>query len=192
MAKLYNDADPDKSDPKVEEVEAEAEVVAKKNGFANLAEHNVVSMNIAMIMSSIDPETKKFTEPLRASATGTPASSGASSSMQAVLDAFSPVSDSSLPEPSGMPDRSFLPAPSLDAFSSSPVRSIRNPPRWPGGQVMKAEITKAAVVPPVELVAPVPLLAPAAWPPVNPVRPQPRVGPVAADELGSSTGQGVS
>ena len=60
MAKLYNDADPDKSDPKVE---AEAEVVAKKNGFANLAEHNVVSMNIAMIMSGIDPETKKFTEP---------------------------------------------------------------------------------------------------------------------------------
>jgi hypothetical protein len=33
MTKLYNDADPDKSDPKVE---AEAEVVAKKNGFANL------------------------------------------------------------------------------------------------------------------------------------------------------------
>ena len=68
MAKLYNDADPDKSDPKAE---AEAEVVAKKNGFANLAEHNVVSMNIAMIMSgidpgrahSLDPETKKFTEP---------------------------------------------------------------------------------------------------------------------------------
>ena len=60
MAKLYNDADPDKSDPKAE---AEAEVVAKKNGFANLAEHNVVSMNIAMIMSGIDPETKKFTEP---------------------------------------------------------------------------------------------------------------------------------
>ena len=60
MAKLYNDADPDKSDPKVE---AEAEVVAKKNGFANLAENNVVSMNIAMIMSGIDPETKKFTEP---------------------------------------------------------------------------------------------------------------------------------
>ena len=55
MAKLYNDADPDKSDPKVE---AEAEVVV-----ANLAEHNVVSMNIAMIMSGIDPETKKFTEP---------------------------------------------------------------------------------------------------------------------------------
>jgi hypothetical protein len=50
----------DKPDPKVE---VQAEAVAKKNGFANLAEHNVVSMNIAMIMSGIDPETKKFTEP---------------------------------------------------------------------------------------------------------------------------------
>jgi len=60
MAKLYNDADPDKLDPKVEE---QAETVAKKNGFANLAEHNVVSMNIAMIVSGIDPESKKFTEP---------------------------------------------------------------------------------------------------------------------------------
>ena len=35
----------------------------KKNGFANLVEHNVVSMNIAMIVSGIDPESKKFTEP---------------------------------------------------------------------------------------------------------------------------------
>ena len=60
MAKLYNDADPDKLDPKVEE---QAETVAKKNGFANLAEHDVVSMNISMIMSGIDPDTKKFTEP---------------------------------------------------------------------------------------------------------------------------------
>jgi hypothetical protein len=60
MAKLYNAADPDKPDPKVE---AQAEMVAKKNGFANLAEHDVVSMNISMIMSGIDPDTKKFTEP---------------------------------------------------------------------------------------------------------------------------------
>jgi hypothetical protein len=60
MAKLYDDADPDKPDPKVE---AQAEAVAKKNGFADLAEHDVVSMNIFMIMSGIDPESKKFTEP---------------------------------------------------------------------------------------------------------------------------------
>ena len=60
MAKLYDDADPNKPDPKVE---AQAEEVAKKNGFANLAEHDLVSMNIAVIMSGIDPDTKKFAEP---------------------------------------------------------------------------------------------------------------------------------
>jgi len=60
MAKLYDDADPDKPDPKVE---AQAEEVAKKNGFANLAEHDLVTMNISIIMSGIDSETKKFTEP---------------------------------------------------------------------------------------------------------------------------------
>ena len=60
MANLYHDADPNKPDPKIE---AQAEAVAKKNGFANLAEHDLVTMNISIIMSGIDPETKKFTEP---------------------------------------------------------------------------------------------------------------------------------
>jgi len=60
MAKLYDGANPDKPDPKVD---ARAEIVAKKNGFASLAEHDVVSMNISMILSGIDPQTKKFTEP---------------------------------------------------------------------------------------------------------------------------------
>ena len=61
MAKLYESADPDKPDPKVE---AQAEAIAKKNGFASLAEFEDVSaMNIAMIMYGIDPQTKKFTEP---------------------------------------------------------------------------------------------------------------------------------
>jgi hypothetical protein len=44
-------------------MEAQAETVAKKNGFASLAEYDVVSMNILMIMSGIDQQTKKFTEP---------------------------------------------------------------------------------------------------------------------------------
>jgi hypothetical protein len=35
----------------------------KKNGFASLAQYEDVSMNIAMIMYGIDPQTKKFTEP---------------------------------------------------------------------------------------------------------------------------------
>ena len=49
MAKLYDGADPsaDKPDPKVE---AQAGAIAKKSGFASLAEYEDVSMNIAMIM----------------------------------------------------------------------------------------------------------------------------------------------
>ena len=60
MANLYDGADPDKPDPKVE---AQAKAVAKKSGFASLAEYEDASMNIAMIMYGIDPQTKKFTEP---------------------------------------------------------------------------------------------------------------------------------
>src|SRR5256886_1999899 len=60
MAKLYDGTNPDKPDPKVE---AQAGAVAKKNGFASLAEYEDASMNIAMIMYGIDPQTKKFTEP---------------------------------------------------------------------------------------------------------------------------------
>jgi hypothetical protein len=60
IAKLYDGADPDKPDPKVE---AQAGAIAKKSGFASLAEYEEVSMNIAMIMYGIDPQTKKFTEP---------------------------------------------------------------------------------------------------------------------------------
>ena len=62
MAKLYDGADPsaDKPDPKVE---AQAGAIAKKSGFASLAEYEDASMNIAMIMYGIDPQTKKFTEP---------------------------------------------------------------------------------------------------------------------------------
>jgi hypothetical protein len=60
MAKLYDGTNPDKPDPTLEE---QAKALVKKNGFANLAEYDEVSMNIAMIMSSIDPQTKRFTEP---------------------------------------------------------------------------------------------------------------------------------
>jgi hypothetical protein len=60
MMKLYESANPDKPDPKVE---AQAQAVAKKNGFASLDEYDDVSFNISMIMSGIDPQTKKFTEP---------------------------------------------------------------------------------------------------------------------------------
>jgi hypothetical protein len=59
MAKIYEGANFDKPDPKLE---AQAEAVAKKNGFASLAEYDDVSANISMIVSGIDPQTKKFTE----------------------------------------------------------------------------------------------------------------------------------
>jgi len=60
MAKLYGGEDLDKPDPKVE---AQAAALAKKNGFASLAQYDDVLTNITMIMSGIDPQTKKFTEP---------------------------------------------------------------------------------------------------------------------------------
>jgi hypothetical protein len=60
IAKVYDGAESDKPDPKVE---AQAAAVAKKHGFANLAQYDDVSMNVTMIMSGIDPQTKKFTEP---------------------------------------------------------------------------------------------------------------------------------
>ena len=61
MVKVYESADPDKpDDPKVE---AQAEAIAKKNGFVSLAEFDDVSVSISAVMSGIDPQTKKFTEP---------------------------------------------------------------------------------------------------------------------------------
>ena len=60
LAKLSDGANQDKLDA---ELEAQAEAIVKRNGFANLAEYDEVSMNISMIMSGIDPQTKKFTEP---------------------------------------------------------------------------------------------------------------------------------
>jgi hypothetical protein len=60
MAKLPDGANADKPDPKVN---AQAEAIAKKNGFASLDEHYLVTMNILMIMSGIDQHTKKFIEP---------------------------------------------------------------------------------------------------------------------------------
>ncbi len=61
IAMLHDGANSDKpDDPKVE---AQAAVIAKKNGFASLAQYDDVLTNITMIMFGIDPQTKKFTEP---------------------------------------------------------------------------------------------------------------------------------
>jgi hypothetical protein len=60
IARLYSGALQDKPDPKVE---AQAAALAKKNGFASLAQYDDVLANTTMIMSGIDPQTKKFTQP---------------------------------------------------------------------------------------------------------------------------------
>ena len=60
MGKIYEGADPAKPDPKRD---AQAAALAKKSGFASLAEYDDVSTNISIIMVGIDPQTKKFSEP---------------------------------------------------------------------------------------------------------------------------------
>jgi hypothetical protein len=45
------------------QVEAEAEAIAKENGFAGLDEIDDVEANILLIMGSIDPQTRVFSEP---------------------------------------------------------------------------------------------------------------------------------
>src|SRR5205807_2989035 len=60
MAKLSDGANQDKLDA---ELEAQADTLVKRNSFANLAEFDDASTNISMIMSGIDQQTKKFTEP---------------------------------------------------------------------------------------------------------------------------------
>jgi hypothetical protein len=60
LVKVYDGVNPEKPDP---QVQAQAQAVVKKNGFASLDEHEIVSTNILMIMSGIDQQSKKFIEP---------------------------------------------------------------------------------------------------------------------------------
>jgi hypothetical protein len=43
--------------------EAELNAVTKKHGFKDLAEYDAVAANIYLVMASIDPQTKVFTDP---------------------------------------------------------------------------------------------------------------------------------
>jgi hypothetical protein len=54
--KLPEDA-MEKPDPKVT---AQLDVVAKKYGFADYADYNVVIDNVSLVMSGFDPQTKKY------------------------------------------------------------------------------------------------------------------------------------
>jgi hypothetical protein len=60
LIKVYKGANPAKPDPKLD---AQAQAIVRKNGFASLDEHEIVSMNISMIMSGIDLQTRTFAEP---------------------------------------------------------------------------------------------------------------------------------
>jgi hypothetical protein len=59
MQKMQGGAN-DKPDPKLE---GQLEAVAKKYGFATMAEYDSVAENISLLMSCIDPKTKAFSEP---------------------------------------------------------------------------------------------------------------------------------
>jgi hypothetical protein len=50
----------DKPDPKIQ---AQLEAAAKKQGFKDFDEYDEVAFNISLIMTGIDPQTKKYTEP---------------------------------------------------------------------------------------------------------------------------------
>lgn len=49
-----------KPDP---QAQAQMQAAVKKSGFASFDEYAVVSDNISLVMSGIDPETKQFSEP---------------------------------------------------------------------------------------------------------------------------------
>ncbi len=60
IAERIQGAASDKPDPKVQ---AELDAVAKKYGFKDFDEYDDVAANISMVLSGIDPQSKKFVEP---------------------------------------------------------------------------------------------------------------------------------
>lgn len=48
-------------DPKMK---AELDAIAKKNGFANFEELDMVAANVSMVMAGFDPETGEYTDPV--------------------------------------------------------------------------------------------------------------------------------
>jgi cytolysin (calcineurin-like family phosphatase) len=55
--KMKGDGKPDAA------MQAQMEAVVKKNGFASFDEYGNVADNISLVMSGIDPDSKKFSEP---------------------------------------------------------------------------------------------------------------------------------
>jgi hypothetical protein len=60
VEKMQGAATSDKPNPGYE---AEFEAVTKKHGFKDFAEYEAVAANISMVMATIDPQTKAFTDP---------------------------------------------------------------------------------------------------------------------------------
>jgi homoserine dehydrogenase len=60
VEKMQGAASPDKPNSRFE---AEFEAVTNKHGFKNFAEYEAVAANISMVMATIDPQTKAFTDP---------------------------------------------------------------------------------------------------------------------------------
>src|SRR6266849_9461744 len=54
------------SDQLPPQLQAELETAAKKHGFNDFNEYDVIAANITMVMAGIDPKTKAFTDPITA------------------------------------------------------------------------------------------------------------------------------
>jgi len=60
VEKMQGAASPDKPPSTYQ---ADLEAVTKKHGFKDFAEYEAVAANISMVMATIDPQTKAFTDP---------------------------------------------------------------------------------------------------------------------------------
>jgi hypothetical protein len=54
------------SDQMPPQLQAELETAAKKHGFKDFGEYDLIAANITMVMAGIDPKTKAFTDPITA------------------------------------------------------------------------------------------------------------------------------
>jgi hypothetical protein len=60
VSEQHGENDGDKPDPKFQ---TDLENIAKKHGFASMAEYDDVAANIDMVMFGINPQTKEYTDP---------------------------------------------------------------------------------------------------------------------------------
>jgi len=63
MAPIFEKIQGATSDQLPPDIQAGLDAAAKKHGFKDFAEYDVIVGNITMVMAGIDPKTKTFTEP---------------------------------------------------------------------------------------------------------------------------------